>query len=700
MSVFCKTRIVLAAASALLSLALVSCQDSGGGNGGGNGDTQFKKNTYYSVQDKEHGWEEGMYYNGMFIMAHADSARGTTLYYLNDTKSESREGILLEFDEDGEVVTVGHPGNIASVCEKNGKLCLCKGDGNGGLTFAEVDAGATQGKAVVPGTDGRKAAKGIIGDIGKTLVEKFVEYLDDKAEKKWGTKVFGPLKNAFDFINKTDKLAKDEKWVQIAANTFAVGVSAASPGGAAAGIVTGVNLMVDEYNELVELQHHAYYGYSTPVITNVTERSDGAYNVTVRLDEAQTIPVTHYENIISADGSERRVAVKNVVYCGVLSRDDGTPLYNHCDTRSGETLVKTYGKGNGKGEGNGSDEYTFVIYADAEKGTNIRPFLMADLDLTNKPNMKRTRDYIKYGDTRLLVKADVDYSYEVEYASADASWNSTLERYDKSVGYSVKFTAKCNGNVNSKATRILDWGVALLKDGKVRNEMSLMKEQDDQAGIGTMTSVSTQYLIFDEDELEIMPSSYRAVPKGCETVPYIVYSGDFFMTTRYTSYGVAKPFRPLYIQKPSAEYVGTEYFRTFRTGTESSVKYYDKFSGGYIDTTVDWEISVNSASVKINGALFVDSVKNVFTGWDKYASIMGKSGDCWSNFCDGTMNLDYNLYYREDSASENSNRHIKVALYSKGSSVKSSNSVWFKGLKMDNYGANIYHFYGFKAEIK
>ena len=71
--------------------ALISCGDSNSEPDKGGtvvDDSRFAKNTYYAVQDTTNGWDEGMYYNGRFIMAHANYSQGTALYYMNDTKSE------------------------------------------------------------------------------------------------------------------------------------------------------------------------------------------------------------------------------------------------------------------------------------------------------------------------------------------------------------------------------------------------------------------------------------------------------------------------------------------------------------------------------------------------------------------------------------------------------------------------------------
>ena len=109
--------------------ALISCGDSNSEPDKGGtvvDDSRFAKNTYYAVQDTTNGWDEGMYYNGRFIMAHANYSQGTALYYMNDTKSEQSKGILIEYDEDGNVVAFGRPGNLATVCEKDGKFYLSK----------------------------------------------------------------------------------------------------------------------------------------------------------------------------------------------------------------------------------------------------------------------------------------------------------------------------------------------------------------------------------------------------------------------------------------------------------------------------------------------------------------------------------------------------------------------------------------------
>lgn len=677
--------------------ALTSCGDSNSEpekKGTVVDDSRLPQNTYYAVQDTANGWDEGMYYNGRFIMAHANYSQGTALYYMNDTKSEQSKGILIEYDEDGNVVAFGRPGNLATVCEKDGKLYLSKATGKDEITLAEIKAEEGIASKAASGLRTKAVGdvvSGVAGGFDKgKLIDIFIEFADKYAEEKWGSKVFKPLKEAFNYLDKTDRLARDEKWFQLGANIFATGISQVK-GGEILG--TGMRMLADEYAELTELQHKIFYGMATPEITNIKERTDGAVEVSVAIHNTKTLPATHYEIIVSADGSEKRVSVENNVYCGVLSREGGLPLYNHCDTRSGEILVKTNDAAGEKDD----LEYSFIIYADGKKGANIRPFLMADLDLSLKPSMKKSRNYIRYGETVPYAKADVEYNYTLDGAFFS----------DNEMSYSLKFNAECKRDGNANIKMIRDWGVALLKNGKIDSKISLMQEQDDQGNIGNLTSQSTQWMSFAKKDLEITPSSYKATPKDYEIAPYITYAADFSLVSSYTSYGVAEPFKPAYIQKPELEFTNAEYSDSYGTGKTTTALVWDDFLKQYRETSVDIGVSVNYCDFKLRGCLFIDSVtvRQSGSGWDKYCqtylvNAFGQKSKRYNkNIYDGLMRDGFMLEFREDSVSGN-DHYIEMELWSNGSKISGKNKIGYQPLKKDNYGANVYHIYGFKAYIK
>ena len=677
--------------------ALISCGDSNSEPDKGGtvvDDSRFAKNTYYAVQDTTNGWDEGMYYNGRFIMAHANYSQGTALYYMNDTKSEQSKGILIEYDEDGNVVAFGRPGNLATVCEKDGKLYLSKATGKDEITLAEIKAEEGIASKAASGLRTKAVGdvvSGVAGGFDKgKLIDIFIEFADKYAEEKWGSKVFKPLKEAFNYLDKTDRLARDEKWFQLGANIFATGISQVK-GGEILG--TGMRMLADEYAELTELQHKIFYGMATPEITNIKERTDGAVEVSVAIHNTKTLPATHYEIIVSADGSEKRVSVENNVYCGVLSREGGLPLYNHCDTRSGEILVKTNDAAGEKDD----LEYSFIIYADGKKGANIRPFLMADLDLSLKPSMKKSRNYIRYGETVPYAKADVEYNYTLDGAFFS----------DNEMSYSLKFNAECKRDGNANITMVRDWGVVILKNGGIDRKISLMQEQDNTGNTGTMTSQSTQWMSFAKKDLEITPSSYKATPKDYEIAPYITYAADFSLVSSYTSYGVAEPFKPAYIQKPELEFTNAEYSDSYGTGKTTTALVWDDFLKQYRETSVDIGVSVNYCDFKLRGCLFIDSVtvRQSGSGWDKYCqtylvNAFGQKSKRYNkNIYDGLMRDGFMLEFREDSVSGN-DHYIEMELWSNGSKISGKNKIGYQPLKKDNYGANVYHIYGFKAYIK
>lgn len=677
--------------------ALTSCGDSNSEPDKGGtvvDDSRFAKNTYYAVQDTTNGWDEGMYYNGRFIMAHANYSQGTALYYMNDTKSEQSKGILIEYDEDGNVVAFGRPGNLATVCEKDGKFYLSKATGKDEITLAEIKAEEGIASKAVSKRN-TKALGDVVSEVvggfdkGK-LIDIFIDFADKYAEKKWGSKVFKPLKEAFEYLDKNEKLARDEKWFQLGANIFATGISQVK-GGEVLGV--GVKMLADEYAELTELQHNVFYGMATPEITGIKERTDGAVEVSVAIHNTKTLPATHYEIIVSADGSEKRVSVENNVYCGVLSREGGLPLYNHCDTRSGEILVKTNDAAGEKDD----LEYSFIIYADGKKGANIRPFLMADLDLSLKPSMKKSRNYIRYGETVPYAKADVEYNYTLDGAFFS----------DNEMSYSLKFNAECKRDGNANITMVRDWGVVILKNGGIDRKISLMQEQDNTGNTGTMTSQSTQWMSFAKNDLLITPSSWKATPKDYEIAPYITYSTDYLLTNSYTSYGAAEPFAPAYIQKPELEFTNAEYSDSYGTGKTTTALVWDDFIKQYRETSVDIDVSVNYCEFKLRGCLFIDSlvVRQSGSGWDKYCltylvnDFGQKSKRYNKNIYDGLIRDGFMLEYREDSVS-GKDHDMEMELWSNGSKISGNNKIGYQPLKKDNYGANVYHIYGFKAYIK
>lgn len=677
--------------------ALISCGDSNSEPDKGGtvvDDSRFAKNTYYAVQDTTNGWDEGMYYNGRFIMAHANYSQGTALYYMNDTKSEQSKGILIEYDEDGNVVAFGRPGNLATVCEKDGKFYLSKATGKDEITLAEIKAEEGIASKAVSKRNTKAlgdVVSGVVGGFDKgKLIDIFIDFADKYAEKKWGSKVFKPLKEAFEYLDKNEKLARDEKWFQLGANIFATGISQVK-GGDVLGV--GVKMLADEYAELTELQHNVFYGMATPEITGIKERTDGAVEVAVTIRNTQTLPATHYEIIVSADGSEKRVSVENNVYCGVLSRERGLPKYNHCDTRSGEILIKTKDALYEKDD----LEYSFIIYADGKNGANIRPFLMADLDLSLKPSMKKSRNYIRYGETVPYAKAEVDYTYTLDGAFFS----------DNTMSYSLKFDAECKRDGNANIKMIRDWGVVILKNGEIDSKISLMQEQDDQGNIGATTSQSTQWMNFEKKDLEITPSSWKATPKDYEIAPYITYAADFLLASSYTSYGVAEPFAPAYIQKPELEFTNAEYSDSYGTGKTTTALVWDDFIKQYRETSVDIDVSVNYCEFKLRGCLFIDSlvVRQSGSGWDKYCltylvnDFGQKSKRYNKKIYDGLMRDGFMLEYREDSVS-GKDHDMEMELWSNGSKISGNNKIGYQPLKKDNYGANVYHIYGFKAYIK
>lgn len=697
MNFFHKFRSLLFVASTMLVVSFFSaCGDSDNKGGNNDDNSEYQKNTYYAVEDTANGWDYGMYYNGKIILVHADTMRGTCLGYLNETKSESEDGVCIEINEEGNVVSFGTPNKLASVIEKDDKTYLYTTDNNGGVVFAEVELEEKATKETQAASESDKLLWKNKKDILKFFFNKTIDIADDAIKKKWGTKVFEPFKKAYNNLAKVanfTKMLRKGEWTQASLTVLKTGITAqykeiAGPA------VQGIDLLVYEYQEYKECMHDVFYGKANCEITNVVKRSDGAYEVTVKIENSYTIPQEHRETVVSADGSEKMTYVKNEVYCGVLARKAYEPEYNKCDTRSGEILVKRTAD---------DQELTFIIYAD-EDYTLLRPFLMADLDLTNKPNMKRLLQYIRYGESFPLISANVDYTYKLENYYSYANWNESGKLETNSgVTFTLKFNATCNSLNNKHLTRVIDWGVALYKGENLERFISLMEENDNQSSIGQMTSESTQTFSFKRDDLDINRAAYTAKPKNYYIAPYVEYVTDFNTVERRKTIGKLEPFEPKYIQKPAAEFTGAKYFETYNTNTTVRGHYYDSDLGGLIETDIRVLYSANDGYFNIRGTLFVDSafVKKSGSGWDQYTFGVNKYGKRarfpLSIIYDGSVSEDFNIYFQEDSASAKP-RYLTLELWSGGSCTTSTNKLVYKPLTMDNWGANVYHVYGFRLE--
>ena len=249
--------------------------------------------------------------------------------------------------------------------------------------------------------------------------------------------------------------------------------------------------------------------------------------------------------------------------------------------------------------------------------------------------------------------------------------------------------------------------MVILKNGEIDSKISLMQEQDDQGNIGATTSQSTQWMNFEKKDLEITPSSWKATPKDYEIAPYITYAADFLLASSYTSYGVAEPFAPAYIQKPELEFTNAEYSDSYGTGKTTTALVWDDFIKQYRETFVDIDVSVNYCEFKLRGCLFIDSlvVRQSGSGWDKYCltylvnDFGQKSKRYNKKIYDGLMRDGFMLEYREDSVS-GKDHDMEMELWSNGSKISGNNKIGYQPLKKDNYGANVYHIYGFKAYIK
>ena len=180
------------------------------------------------------------------------------------------------------------------------------------------------------------------------------------------------------------------------------------------------------------------------------------------------------------------------------------------------------------------------------------------------------------------------------------------------------------------------------------------------------------------------------------------------MASSYTSYGVAEPFAPAYMQKPELEFTNAEYSGTNNTGKIHTSYIWDDFSQSYVSTSVDIKMSINYCDFKLRGCLFIDSVvvRQSGGGWDKNCLSYNvndfgqKSKRYDKKIYDGMMNDSFILEFREDSVTGNTDRYIEMELWSNGSKISGVNKIGYQPMKKDNYGSNVYHIYGFKAYIK
>ena len=698
MKLFHRFHSLLFIAAAVLAVASFSaCGDSDNGGSSNNDNSGYDKNTYYALEDTANGWDYGMYYNGKVILVHADTMRGTCLGYLNEMKSESKDGVCIEIDEEGNIVSFGTPNKLASVVEKDNKTYLCTADNNGGVAFAEVELDEKATKETRATSESDKLLWKNKKDVLKFFFNKTIDIADDAIKKKWGTKVFEPFKKAYNNLAKAanfTKMLRNGEWTQASLTVLKTGISAqfkemAGP------VLQGIDLLSYEYKEYKECMHDVFYGKAYCEITDVVKRSDDAYEVTVTIANSYTIPQEHRETVVAADGSEKMTYVKNEVYCGVLARKGYEPEYQYCDTRSGEILVKQTAD---------DQEQTFVIYAD-EDNTLLRPFLMVDLDLTNKPNMRYQLQHIKYGKSIPLISANVDYTYKLENCCAYSLWDKSGQlKANSGVAFTLKFNATCNSLNNKYLTAVKDWGVVLYKGEKQESFISLMGENDNQSGIGQMTSESTQTFSFEKDELDINHATYTAKPKNYYIAPYVEYSTDFNTVERRIAIGKLEPFAPKYIQKPAAEFTGAEYSETYDTHTTVRSHYYDEGLQAYKETSVRVLYSVNNGFFNINGTLFVDSafVRKSGSGWDQYSfGVINRYAQRervpLTEISDGARSEYFTFYFQADSASAKP-RYLTLELWSGGSCTSSKNKLVYKPLTLDNWGENVYHIYGFSLE--
>ena len=575
--------------------AFVSCQDSE--NGGGSGEkSQFKKNTYYAVQDTANGWEEGIYYNGTFLMAHANRSKGTILYYLDNSQHYTYKAVLFEVDpEDNHILRIGGLDLMSEVCESDGKLTVFEVSHN---NSDELDARTVEitdkHTATQPASSRAAHTKGLLGDWTKSMIEKLL------------TKNIPHLDDLLTACNFTEDM-HDEKWVKASLTILTAGISKTA--GSSAGAATlPLSWAAQEYEAQVSKVQEFLYGNAGIKITDVKKRSDGGYNVTVEIEGANNIP-----NQITQNHTELGACVQKIytndVYCGVLARDVIDPWYNRTDVRSGEIRV-----------GKTSEyrvQYTLVIYPTGDH-IKLRPYLISDLDFLGKERFKLSCDFVRHGETVPLAVSDVDFTFRQTAASCEATYSHDNECYeDKKVHFQFEFNATCNAYGNKNITAIRDWGFEIFRSGQSFHKFSMISESDGQNSGNVTSATSTQDFSVDENEMFIDYNSLTAVTDGDYTVcSYIEYTTGYNLSDFKTAYGEPVPIELKYDQKPSFRFTGAKYLGTY-TSNNPQIPY-----GAWCKGTTLGMQSENQYECQLQGLLFLKTC------------MLKKSGGGWNQYCD------------------------------------------------------------------
>ena len=576
-------------------ITFVSCQDSESGGGNGEG-SPFKKDTYYAVQDTVNGWEEGIYYNGTFLMAHANKSKGTILYYLDDSQYYTYKAFLFEVDpEDNHILRIGGLDMMSEVCESDGKLTVFEvsHDNSDELDARTVEITdkhtATQSAAIRA-----IQTRGVVGDWTKSMIEKLltknIPHLDD-------------LLTACKFTEEMH----DEKWVKAALTTLTTGISMTA-GSSATAATLPLGWAAQEYEAQVAKVQDFLYGNAGIKITDIKKRSDSGYNVTVEITGASDIPHEITQNHTEL-GACVQTTYSNNVYCGVLARDVIDPWYNRTDVRSGEILV---GKTNDY-----RAQYTLVIYPTGDH-IKLRPYLISDLDFLGKERFKLSCDFVKHGETVPLTASDVDFTFRQTAASCEATYSHDNECYeDKKVYFQFEFNATCNAYGNKNITAIRDWGFEIFRSGQSFHKFSMVSESDDQNSSNVTSATSTQNFSVDENEMFIDYNNLTAVTDGDYTVcSYIEYTTDYNLSDFKTAYGEPVPIELKYDQKPYFRFTGAKYLGTY-TSSNPQIPY-----GAWCKGTILGTQSENRYECQLQGLLFLKTC------------MLKKSGGGWNQYCD------------------------------------------------------------------
>ena len=569
-------------------LMFASCQDSENCEKPPT-DSAFKKNTYYAVQDTANGWEEGIYYNGTFLMAHANKKKGTILYYLDDSQYNSEKGIVFEVDpEDNHILKFGSWSNMADICESGNKLTLFEAARDGKNVIDARTVTLTTGDTKTLATKGNALpAKGVVEDWATSMIKKFltkqIPHLDD-------------ILTAYEF----SKQVHDEKWVKASLTILTTGISMIG-GPSASAATLPLSMMISEYEAQVSEVQRFLYGYADIKITDIKKREDSGYNVTVEITGASSIPNKIVQNHTELGACVQKTYTNNV-YCGVLARDVLDPWYNRTDVRSGEILVQK--------TDDYRTEYTLVVYP---TGNNIklRPYLISDLDFLGKERFKLSCDFVKHGETVPLVASDVDFTFRQTQATCDADWDMDNGCYkDKKMKFQFEFTATCNAYSNQNITALRDWGLIIYRSGRVFHKFSMISESDSQGSGNIKSATSTQNIYFDENEMFVDYNKLTAVTDGDYTIgSYIDYYTDFNLADLQTVYGEPVPMELKYDEKPSFSFTAGSWYPS-------------KIENSWFSGSTLSNVSSIVILSKMPGLLFIKS------------STFKKSGSGWNSNCD------------------------------------------------------------------